>query len=539
MKTLWRFRTLSPVVVVALVLALAGILGVSQASAGQRATGKTLIIAMDQADMKTLDVSRQFEFAAAFICLNTYDYLLRSKSPAELTTYTPVLATSWDLSKDGKEYTFKLRPNVKFASGNPFTAEDVRFTFTRLKNLKGNASWQMDPLKEVQVVDPLTVKMILNEPNGDWLAIISGQNGGIIDSKLAKEHGASDSPTADKEDKAEEWLNQNSAGGGPFILKGWIRSTGITLERNPNYWGTAPKVAKVEIRDVTSPATQKLQVENGDVDVALNLTPDLVATMRNNKNVKIIPGQSLDNMYLGMTCNPQIHPELAKKEVRQAIRYAIDYDGILALTNKQAVRGPAVYSIGILGLTQADADRLNPKLDPKKAKELLAKAGVPNGFKFPLRYGSGPSPVGITYDSIVQKIQAELKKVGIEVELLPEEFGTMMTKYRAKTEAAVISYNTPDFLGPSDWVGQMVLHTWAPRLHYDSAKAKDMANKAAAESDPKKRIPMYHELLQLLVDEGPYAMLVQGKVQVVTRASIQGYQYFPLGYAHLAPVSKD
>ena len=113
--------------VVNLILALTGALGVSQATAGQRAAGKTLNIAMDQADMKTLDVSRQFEFAAAFICLNTYDYLLRSKSPAELTTYTPVLATSWDLSKDGKEYTFKLRPNVKFASGNPFTAEDVRF----------------------------------------------------------------------------------------------------------------------------------------------------------------------------------------------------------------------------------------------------------------------------------------------------------------------------------------------------------------------------------------------------------------------------
>jgi peptide/nickel transport system substrate-binding protein len=539
MKTLRGFRTLSRLAAVVLVLGLVGALGVSQASAGQRAAGKTLIIAMDQADMKTLDVSRQFEFAAAFICLNTYDYLLRPKSPTELTTYTPVLATSWDISKDGKEYTFKLRPNVKFASGNPFTAEDVRFTFTRLKNLKGNASWQMDPLKEVQVVDPMTVKMILNEPNGDWLAILSGQNGGVIDSKLAKEHGASDSPTADKDDKAEEWLNQNSAGGGPFILKGWIRNTGITLERNPNYWGTAPKAAKVDIRDVTSPATQKLQVENGDVDIALNLTPDLVATMRDNKNVKIITGQSLDNMYLGMTCDPQIHPELAKKEVRQAIRAAIDYDGVIALTNKQAVRGPAVYSIGILGLTAADAAQLNPKTDVKKAKKLLAKAGVPNGFKFPLRYGSGPSPVGITYDSIAQKIQADLKKVGIEVELLPEEFGAMMTKYRAKTEAAVISYNTPDFLGPSDWVGQMVLHTWAPRLHYDSAKAKDLANKAAAESDPKKRIPMYHEILKVLVDEGPYAMLVQGKVQVVTRANISGYQYFPLGYAHLAPVGKE
>jgi peptide/nickel transport system substrate-binding protein len=538
MKTLRRFHTLSWLAIVALILGLTAALDVSQAAAGQ-AAGKTLIIALDQSDMKTLDVSRQFEFAAAFICLNTYDSLLMPKSPTDLNTYVPALATSWSDSKDGKEYTFKLRQNVKFASGNPFTAEDIRFTFTRLKNLKGNASWQMDPLKEVQVVDPYTVKMIMNEPNGDWLAILSGQNGGIIDSKLAKEHGASDSPTADKDDKAEEWLNQNSAGSGPFILKGWLRNTGITLERNPNYWGTAPKVAKVEIRDVTSPATQKLQVENGDVDVAMNITPDLVAPMRGNKNVKIIPGQSLDNMYLGMTCDPQIHPELAKKEVRQAIRAAIDYDGIIALTNKQAVRGPAVYSIGVLGLTQADADRLNPKLDLKKAKELLAKAGVPNGFKFPLRYGTGPSPVGITYDAIAQKIQADLKKVGIEVQLLPDEFGTMMTKYRAKTEAAVISYNTPDFLGPSDWVGQMVLHTWGPRLHYDSPKAKELANKAAAETDPQKRIPLYHELIQLLLDEGPYAMLVQGKVQVVTRTNIHGYQYIPLGYAHLLPVTKD
>jgi peptide/nickel transport system substrate-binding protein len=166
---------------------------------------------------------------------------------------------------------------VKFASGNPFTAEDVRFTFTRLKNIKGNASWQMDPLKEVQVVDPMTVKMILNEPNGDWLAIISGQNGGIIDSKLAKEHGASDSATADKDDKAEEWLNQNSAGSGPFILKGWIRNTGITLERNPNYWGTAPNVAKVEIRDAShlrgkgTQETARLirnELRNDDIQVA-------------------------------------------------------------------------------------------------------------------------------------------------------------------------------------------------------------------------------------------------------------------------------
>jgi len=144
-----------------------------------------------------------------------------------------------------------------------------------------------------------------------------------------------------------------------------------------------------------------------------------------------------------------------------------------------------VYSVGLLGLSQADADRLNPKQDLTKAKELLAKAGVPNGFKFPLRYGTGPSPVGITYDAVVQKIQADLKRVGIEVELVPEEFGVMMTKYRAKQEAAVVSYNTPDFIGPSSWVGQMVLHTWAPRLHYDSPAARSWRTKPTAKSTPR------------------------------------------------------
>src|SRR5437879_11655495 len=100
------------------------------------------------------------------------------------------------------------------------------------------------------------------------------------------------------------------------------------------------------------------------------------------------------------TVYPASNPNLAKKEVRQAIRAAIDYDGILALTDNQAVRGPAIFSIGILGLTQADADRLNPKYDLTKAKDLMTQAGLSGGFSFPLEYGTGPSPVGITYESI-------------------------------------------------------------------------------------------------------------------------------------------
>jgi peptide/nickel transport system substrate-binding protein len=190
------------------------------AAAAPAAANQNLIIAIDQSDVRTLDPAREFEFAAAFIDLNVYDTLVTQKGPDDLNTFVPVLAKEWKISPDGKEYTFTLRDDVKFASGNPLTADDVKFSLMRLKNIKGNPGWMMDPLKEVQVVDKNTVKTILTDPFGDWLAVLSGPNSGIVDSKLVTDKGGNADEGADQADKAEEWLNQNSAGSGPFILKG-------------------------------------------------------------------------------------------------------------------------------------------------------------------------------------------------------------------------------------------------------------------------------------------------------------------------------
>ena len=140
---------------------------------------------------------------------------------------------------------------------------------------------------------------------------------------------------------------------------------------------------------------------------------------------------------------------------------------------------------------------------------------------------------------MAQKVQADLKKVGINAQLAPSEFLTMLTTYRAKKSAAVISYNQPDYLGSSDWLGQMILHTWAPRLYFDDPRLKDMTNKANAEQNQQKRVAMIHDILRTLVEDGPYVMLVQGKVQVVVRPSIQGYVYMPIGTARLFGVSKQ
>ncbi|MBV9170805.1 MAG: hypothetical protein JOZ81_12035, partial [Chloroflexi bacterium] len=111
------------------------------AAAPAGGANQNLIIAIDQSDVKTLDPAREFEFAAAFIDLNAYDTLITQKGPDDLNTYVPVLAKSWTVSQDGKEYTFNLRDDVKFASGNPLTADDVKFSLMRLKNIKGNPGW--------------------------------------------------------------------------------------------------------------------------------------------------------------------------------------------------------------------------------------------------------------------------------------------------------------------------------------------------------------------------------------------------------------
>lgn len=504
-----------------------------------RLANDTLVIARDQSDAITLDPQREFEFTAGFICYNVYDTLVTHKSAEDLNTFVPVLAKSWTISSDGTEYTFQLRDDVKFASGNPLTAEDVRFSLRRLKNLKGNPSWMADHIKDVQVVDATTVKTILDESVADWLAILSGPNMSIVDSKLAREHGATDAEDASQTDTSEEWFNQNSAGSGPFVLRGWQKNDQISLEANPNYFMGAPKLRRIEIRDVPSPATQKLQIESGDVDVAQSLTPDLIMAMMNNPSVNIVVGQTLSNMYMGLTMNPDINQYLARKEVRQAIRAAVDYDGVMALANYQAVRGPAVYSVGILGLTQADADRINPKYDVGRARQLLDSAGLSGGFSFELEYGTGPSPTGVTYESIAQKLQSDLRAVNIDARLVPKEFSVMLTNYRAKKSQAVVSWNDPDYLGASDWAGQMVLHTWAPRLYFDSPQAKDLTKRADAATDQQQRIALYQQLLQLLVDEGPYVMLLQPKTQIAVGPSVRGYSYFPLGNVRLYDVSKQ
>ena len=165
----------------------------------------TLVLAMNIDGIITLDPGHAFEIEPPVVFDATYDQLVETL-PGSLTEYSPRLAESWDVSDDGLVYTFHLRPAVTFASGNALTAEDIRFSWQRLINLKGSGSWYVRMVESMEAIDDLTFRVTLTEPSLEFMSAVSSSMLGVLDSKLVKEHGGTDAEDADMTDTAKEWL---------------------------------------------------------------------------------------------------------------------------------------------------------------------------------------------------------------------------------------------------------------------------------------------------------------------------------------------
>jgi len=333
------------------------------------------------------------------------------------------------VSKDGLTYTFTLRSGAKFTSGNPVTADDVRFSLRRLKYLKDNPSFFMDPVKDVEAMNPTTVKITLSAPDASFLAALAAIPCGIADAKTLIAKGATDAEDAKEKDKdkATEYLNNTSEGSGPYKLVSFTKNVEGVMERNPNYWGPKPYFAKVIIKHVPNGITQREMVERGDADVAHDLDADLVAKITPGGKIKLVEGLSMNQVYLTIQNNPDVAKELSDKKVRQAISYAIDYDGIIkGLVRGAGDRPPAILPIGVLGVDKT----MNPQRDVAKAKQLLTEAGYPNGFTVKLSYWTA-SLLGVAPEPLAAKLQADLAQVGIKATLAPGERSVVISEYRA------------------------------------------------------------------------------------------------------------
>ena len=488
-------------------------------------------------DLITFDPAHVYEISSNPIMGGAYETLV-FQNPPDLTKYVPLLAKdvpttqNGGVSADGKTYTFKLRDNVKFHTGNTMTADDWVFSMKRLHYVSDNPSFLADPFStdsavNVTAVDPMTVSFTLGAPNVAFLSYLATNNTVVIDSKAVKAKGGLDTADAKDKDAAKDFLDQNSAGTGPFILKSFKIKDQVVMDKNPNYWGTAAKYDRFIMKQMKDSGTEQQQLEAGAIDIANDLDPDAVAALDKTGKYTITKGNTLDHVYLALNTSADVGGPLANKLLRQAIGFAIDYDGIITgLLKGSAVRPPTIIPLGMLGV-----DKVTPmyKTDLTKAKDLVKQANaVGQTIKF--TYGAGDVIEGVSLDTLAPKLKADIEQTGLKVDLVPVEPQQRLADYRAAKLQFTVSSWSPDYAD---------VHTYAEpfgktggaaakRVKYSNPQVDTLLDQGLKETDSAKRADIYGQIQKIMMDDAPFLVLEQPVAQIVSKKTITGYVYHPI-----------
>lgn len=498
-------------------------LGVREA--GAAAPRSTLVVAANF-DLKTLDPGRELEEGTNNVDHVTYDQLLTFAGD-DLITRRPSLATGWKVSPDGKTYRFTLRRNIRFASGNPLTSADVKWSFERLISIKGNAAFFLNGVQEVSAPDPLTVVLRVGEPHPSILSVLASPALSVVDSKLVMQHGGDAGPNAKDKDTAEGYLNTASAGSGPYVLSRYVPGQEIVLDRNPNSWRRPAAFEHVVIRNIKEPATQALELKKGDVDIALALGPDQLRDLRNAPGVTVKTSRTANLVYVMMNNNPQVGGAFSNPKVQQAVRYALDYDGILKLAGPGAARMAGVIPTVFPGaLPPSEANRT----DVARAKQLLQEANA-GELKGVLSFSSDLVFYGMHASLLAEKVQEDLAQVGIQIALNGLPAAIALQQYRdGKNQLGIWAWAAvyPDvgyYLAFVPGGTTAMRAGWPADASPQAAEAARLGHLAETEVDDAKRAERYRQWNRLIAQIGPWAPLFQPVVPYAFRSNLRGVAF--------------
>ncbi|TPI14882.1 ABC transporter substrate-binding protein [Mesorhizobium sp. B4-1-3] len=489
-------------------------------------------------DIISMDPGEAFELSTAEVTGNTYDLLVR----LDLSDTSKVkgdLAESWTVSDDGLTYTFKLKPGMKFASGNPITAADVAYSFERAVKLDKSPAFIINQFgitgdnvtEKAKAVDDTTFQFVVDKAYAPSFVLncLSATVASVVDSKLVKEHVAAVTPSADYKwdnDFGNAWLKTGYAGSGPYKLREWRANEAVVLERNDNYNGEKAKLARVIYRNMKESSAQRLALEAGDIDVARNLEPNDLDAIAKNADLTTTSAPKGTVYYISLN---QKNPTLAKPEVRQAFKYLVDYDAL----STTILKGIGEIHQSFLPKGDLGAIDDNPfKLDVAKAKELLAKAGVPDGFKVTMDVRTGQPTTGMA-----ESIQQTLGQAGIKLEIIPGDGKQTLTKYRARNHDIYIGNWGQDYFDPNsnaqtfasnpDNSDNAKIKTLAWRNAWDIPDLTKETDAALLEKDSAKRADMYKDLQHKILDTSPFVIIHQQLEVAGLRKNLQDFKLGP------------
>jgi peptide/nickel transport system substrate-binding protein len=484
----------------------------------------TVVMAKQIDDIISLDPGEVFEFSGGEVMGNVYDKLL-DFNVRKVSELRGRLAESWSVGDDGRTYTFKMKSGLKFASGNPISAEDAAWSLQRAVILNKTPGFILtqfgltkDNVKDrVRATDPQTLVLVTEKqvaPSFLYYCLTANVSS-VLDRKTVE-------PQAKGDDFGNDWLKTHSAGSGPYVLRSWHANESYALEANPNFSGEAPRTKRIVVRHIPEPATQRLLLEKGDIDYARNLTRDQLDALKGNAEIAIQSGPKGNVVYIGLN---QKNPILAKPEIREAFKYLVDYDAI----ERNILSGTFIVHQSFLpdGFLGAIDDKPY-KYDLAKAKELLARAGVPNGFT-----ANFDAPGSSPYSDIAQAIQASVAKAGIKLEILPADQKQVITKYRARNHDAILMYWGPDYQDPHtnaqtfasnlDNSDATPTKTLAWRNSWDIPEMSKETQQAVEERDAEQRAARYETLQREHQKVSPFVVMFEQIEVAAHRKSVDGF----------------
>ncbi|MEO8557420.1 MAG: ABC transporter substrate-binding protein [Rhodospirillales bacterium] len=400
-----------------------------------------------------------------------YDFIFDGLINLGVKGKYPALAESWTISRDGKQIDFHLRKGVKFSNGDPFTAEDVKFTFDRVMAPDSGHAYRkgfVDSIDHIEVVNANTARFVLKNP---WPAFFT----------TARYALTPIAPKAYYEKVGAKGFQDHPIGTGPFVLAGIKAGEWTKFEANPNYWGGAPHIKTVTQRLVGEPFTRYAMLEKGEADIVSGLTGPLLEKIKTNPDVKVISSRYSGTS--GILFNKDLFPEAKDKRVRMAVGYAINRQQI-ADKIQGGVCEPAtsMFTPGTFGFL----DGL-PQIpyDPAKAKALLAEAGVKPGTKVTFTIQTQSFSAVPNAPQVLEAIAGNLEAVGFVVERKSVDNAAWLAMMRGHKPTGIFyaPISIPDdggevinsyFISKSGWTAQSIQVPEYDKIFEEQLKTADL-----------------------------------------------------------------
>ena len=471
------------------------------ASTGAAADG-SLHVAMNT-DIQTMDVHKTNN--DYMVPLNIFDRLFEIKTNADGSTeLEKSLVEDYTVSDDGLTYDFTLRSGVTFSDGTPLTANDVKYTFTRMLALPDSvqtdyasaiagAEAVMDgtatDLEGIQVIDDTHFTVTLSDPFAGFLYELATASCSIMSEKNVEEAGDQFGMDCSK-----------TIGSGPYVVTSWTRDSSIVLDANPNYWGEKPSVQHVEISIVPDSSTMSMMFQNGELDI---LDCDYIDAAVVNSTYKtqyaddIVTSNRLGTTYMAL--NENVEP-LNDVKVRKAIQMAIDRQTILdTVYNGDGSLVDGIYPKGLIGYTEDNEGWL--KYDPEQAKSLLAEAGYADGFTMEIAADNSSSDSTLL---VIQIVQQYLQQIGINAEIKSYDPASWLDLRKSGDMVSFVSSWTADYNAPDNFIYTFFgtpEKSNVRSLNYFNTDVMSRVAAARGIVDDTKRLTEYAALEKQIVEE--------------------------------------